>query len=1745
MSRIVVLGLAGRFPGGADSPDALWVALDAGRDLVGEVPADRWRADAFHRPSHTTAGQPGGGLTHPTRQGGFLGDVSGFDATFFGIAPREADAMDPAQRLLLEETWRCWEDARLSPSPWAERPVGVFVGGFTQDYQLLQFGDAGGAAVSMHTATGVMQTLLSNRISHCFRFTGPSLTVDTACSSSLVALHLAAESLRGGECELALVGAAQLQLAPHYTAIEGMGGFLSPGGRCRAFDHRADGYVRAEAIGMILLAPLDEAVRRGWRCRAEVVATAVNHNGQVPGVTLPDPAAQVRLIGTALERAGLSPDELGYVEAHGTGTRAGDRAEAMALGEALGRQRRDPLWIGSAKTNLGHAEAAAGLVGLIKTILCLERRSIPPHLHWQRTPDDIDLPRLGLRLPLRSQPWPQGCRFGGVNSFGFGGTNAHTILGPAPDNGKPPSVGRPPKSWPGKALPLSVAMAGPTRAHLPLQVTALRDHVAACDGMDGEALADFAAATLDRRSPHPHRLNLPAANRAALLAACDDFVKDPDSPIWAQGEAVDGRRLVWVFAGMGPQWYAMGDGLAAAHRIYRETLEACDAVFSRLSGRSLLEETRRAGRAGDPITAPRLAQPLSVFLQLALSRLLESWGVTPGAVVGHSVGEIAAFHTAGALDLETAVTLAFHRSRLQDQLDGTGGMLVVRRGEADLRSLLVHPGLAVAAINGPATTTVAGPRAALDAFAEELKRKRVPFRGMGVGVAYHSPAMDAIAGEFRSALGGVGFRKPWRPLLSTVTGGAVGDLVNADFAEYWWRNLREPVVFASAVTTLASDGMAVFQEISAHPTLLGHVAECTSRPVVATLRRGTEDAAALTECLARLDTLGVGPDWQAVAPPPEALLALPAYVWDRQPHWLEAPAMRNFRLRPHEHPLLGVRRTAPDPTWDGDLAPRPGCNWNDHRVMGRARVPAAMFIEMFDAAWRATTGDAPARFTDLRFHRAALFDDGNAGATTMVDPTLGILRIQDTRSGDILASATALSALSAGEPAGPDTDTRSCPWPWDWSGERFYDALRALGHDYGETFRSIDSIRFTETSGRARLNGAPVRGLRLPPVLLDGALQAMLFVEVAARTEAPASQSDRVLVGMEEVIVHGTIDGETFPLQVVAELVRRDNEETVGDAVLADAHGRVLAVLRGVTLRAIPAPSAFVGGRTPAQSLYKPTWRPLPAVPVPTPTAAPLDGPWTLLADRGGFAMRFADALARNGDTGVRLAADGVPAVAEGIVVDFRALDETADPGGEDAERIAVLAARLADTCAPLAPPARLWTVTRNAFAADHRGSPLQRALWGLCRTVGGAERREIFGGIVDLPPEPPAEWCASLAARLAAPPTAQSRMTPAGGWEVPGLAPCPHKVAPRPRFRGDAGYLITGGFGALGTQAADHLVEGGARALALVGRVPLPPRREWNGPLPPALRRRVARIRALERRGVRVLALGFDVASAKGWNGFAEALVDAGFPAIRGVVHAAGDLADKALAASSADELARVIGPKVAGLHHLLDRIDGRSLDFLLLYSSIASLLPAYGQAGYAAANAYLDGFAERLHDAGIPALSLGWGPWTGGMAGREDMAASLRARGFLPFTPPEGGRMLERVWAGTSPTLYAVSADWPVLAHQRPGDAWLFEPLTGAFEPVATGADTLSPYDIGGLPPERREAAALDYLTRLATRSLGMSGGAVTRESVLARIGADSLMAVEMQVRIAADWGIELSVAELLDQQPLHRLARRLAAG
>jgi acyl transferase domain-containing protein/acyl carrier protein len=1745
MSPVAVIGFSGRFPGGADTSEELWSALAAGRDLVGAVPRTRWDAERYFQPQLTA------GLGHVTRSGGFIQDVDAFDPVAFGISPREAETMDPAQRLLLEAAWRCWEAAGLRPSDWARRPVGVFVGAFTQDYLLLQLGDRATTVATPHTATGTTQTLLSNRISYCYCLAGPSLTVDTACSSSLVALHLAAASLDRGESEIAFAAGAQLQLTPYHTALESRGGFLSPGGRCRAFDHRADGYVRAEAVGMVLLAPLARAVAENWPIAAVIRATGMNQNGRPIGITQPNEDAQRRLIAAALERAGLTADDIGYVEAHGTGTRAGDRAEIRALGDALGRRRRGgPLLVGSVKTNIGHAEAAAGIAGLIKVMLSLRHRIIPPHLHWEQAPPDIDLPELGLRLPLTCEPWPKAAPFAAINSFGFGGTNAHAVVGPPPARHR--IRARRVRRASSSALPFVALLSGPSRDHLPLQARALAAFIS---GMPAAAdLHEVCAGLMHQRDHLAHRLAVVGATRDALAASLDDFARRPVSPEWMQGERPTGAApvLAFVFAGMGPQWRGMGQGLARAFPAVATVFSQCDSCFRALAGYSVLERVRAAPEAA-PLPAD-LAQPLNLFLQLGLARLLESWGVRADTMVGHSVGEIAAFHLAGALDLDTAIALVFHRSRLQARLAGQGGMLAVRADAATIRPLLDRHGLSVAAVNAPSSVTVAGPRASLDAFAAAAAAASIYVRRLDVDVPYHSAMLAPLEREFRDSVGHLSFSKPAVPLYSTVTGELMEDAAATPFVDYWWRNLREPVAFASAISAMAARGLSIVQELSAHPVLSGYLHELlrdTSAAILPGLTRHGDDAAAAVECLARLYARGADPDWSALIPRPGRKVALPGFAWRRARFWSEAADKRALRLAEADNPLLGYRRPGPGWIWEVDLADRPAWRLADHVVMGRCRIPAAVFIEMLTAARALMAPASPGFITDLRFLGAVtLPEQGEIRLTTVAEARDGMVRIFLGESPVVEARfVTSLSAPSGTSAALPQI-------AWDrarrMSGAEYYAALKSLGFDYGPAFNRIARIEFDAEHRQAVIDGDLVERLDFPPAVLDGALQSMLAGEVLAH-EADARQGrDRLPVAIDGVRLFRPLAAADFPLTATGVQVRRDDRETVGDLVLHASSGELLAELRGITLRAIARPSALVTGRTPADTLFTLAWRPPARARAGKRSRGPRE--WLVWARPGGAGARFAETLQA---AGARVhCADPIQPGGAGweilsdqtrepplTVVDLQALDWTDGAASADLTRIAALTRHCAQVGRAARKGTEVWLATRNA-QHDRSPVPAQAAVWGIGRTLINAEQGERWRGLVDFSGEGLEQGLAALPALIGSARYETQFRWADGGWLVPALERATVSAAPPLWLRSDATYLVTGAFGAIGGVSVQYLVDRGARNLILLGSAEIPNRASWDAPQPPAARDRIDLVRSLEARGIRAMAAGFDVRQPDGWQALLDRLARSGLPPIRGVVHAAGVAADRAVADATAAEVERAFGAKVIGIGTLLERIDASTLDFFLLHSSVAGLFPAYGQGAYAAANGYLDALARSLQTRGVPARSIAWGPWTVGMAADERLSRLFVKQGLLPIAPEEGYRLLETAFCAPTVPLYCAAIAWREFANAQRRQHWLFKDhIAAAGRLLPTMKPARRERFAGMTETARREAATADLID-FAAQVLRLDPSDLRPHDNLVRLGLDSLMAVELQIMIAADWGSEIAIADLLGRESLQGLAGRIVA-
>ncbi|AUX31437.1 MULTISPECIES: type I polyketide synthase [Sorangium] len=893
---IAIIGMACRIPGGIDSPEAFWRLLDEGRDAVTQVPAER-----------PGLAVPAGGAADPAarglRWGGFLRDVDRFDPHFFGISPREARAMDPQQRLLLEVAWEALENAGQVPEELVGTSTGVFIGLTGNDYAQL-CGALDASEQDVYTATGNGHCFPAGRLSYALGLNGPSLAVDTACSSALVAVHLACQSLRGGESSLALAGGVNVILSSATTRLLAKMGALSPDGRCKAFDAEANGFVRAEGCGIVALKRLSDALSSGDPILATIRGSAVNQDGRSTGLTAPNVLSQQSMLRRALESARVSPSEIGYVETHGTGTPLGDPIELEALAAVLGAPRDDgyPCVLGAAKTNLGHAEAASGVIGLIKAVLSLRHRAIPANLHFDTLNPRSSFEGTPLVIPAHKRAWSAGgrARLAGVSAFGMSGTNAHVIVEEAPESALPAPVG----DVTSVLLPVSAK----TGEALSAMAQSYRSSFSDAGREAPASLGDVAYTASARRSHHEHRLAVVASSREEASELLGAFARGEARPGLARGVAKGGVRApaVFVFSGQGSQWAGMGQRLFAEERVFRAALEECDELVRRHAGFSLLGELT-APEERSRLAETEVAQPAIFAVQVALARLWGSWGVAPGAVVGHSVGELAAAHVAGALGLDEAARLVVLRGRVMQQAAGRGRMAsVAMPADEAARVIEGHAGrLSIAAINDPGSVVLAGDDDALAEVVQRLALRQVPCRMLRVNYAFHSQQMAAFQGELARALSWLAPRPPALAMYSTVTQARVagGDLD----AAYWARSIREPVRFAGAIARAIADGHRDFLEVGPHPALTGNLEQCLldrgeQGIALPTLRRGQDERRCLLQSLGALYAHGHAIDWKRLYPSGGRCVSLPAYPWQRQRYWMEpseaAPRPAPARIEP-------------------------------------------------------------------------------------------------------------------------------------------------------------------------------------------------------------------------------------------------------------------------------------------------------------------------------------------------------------------------------------------------------------------------------------------------------------------------------------------------------------------------------------------------------------------------------------------------------------------------------------------------------------------------------------------------------------------------------------------------------------------------------------------------------------------------------------------------------------------------------
>ncbi|MFM8331204.1 MAG: type I polyketide synthase, partial [Candidatus Methylumidiphilus sp.] len=893
---LAIVGMACRLPGGADSPEAFWELLQAGRDAVGEVHPTRWDSGRYYDPDYNAPGKI------VTREGGFLGDVRDSDPQFFGISPREAVSIDPQQHLLLEVCWEALEHAGRVPATLAGSKTGVFVGICNQDYSVLLM-NRDPSEIDAYMATGMAHSVAAGRLSYTFGLQGPCLAVDTACSSSLLSVHLACQSLRNRECDMAIAGGVNLILCPETSINFSRNHMLSPDGRCKTFDARADGFGRGEGCGLVVLKRLSD-VTPVDRVLALIRGSATNQDGATSGMTVPNGPAQQAVIRAALDNAGLAPEQVGYIEAHGTGTALGDPIEIGALNAVFGPTRPpgQPLWVGSAKTNLGHMEGAAGIGRLMKAALMLRHGEIPPHLHFQTPSPHIPWDAIPIAVPTQAMAWPAGQepRRAGVSSFGFSGTNVHIVLEEAP----PPPEAAAPATTAERPLHLLTLS-----ARSPAALAAQAARYAAWLSESGASLPDICHSANTSRAVFEHRLVAVAADALAMRASLERHAagEEDRNIVHAHVPEAEAPTMAWLFTGQGAQYAGMGAELYETQPVFRAAIDDCARVLDPLLVQPL---ATLLFAEGQDLDATALTQPALFAIEYALAQLWLSWGLRPDAVAGHSVGEYVAACLAGVFSLDDGLRLIAERGRLMGALPAGGAMLAVFAGREAVAQAIAALGgdavLDIAAVNGQSETVVSGAAAAVRALAAQLAEAGVKSRELAVSHAFHSALMEPMLADFKRAAQGAALSPPRLRLVSNLTGALATDEV-ADPA-YWVRHVRQPVLFADGVAALRRQGVAAFLEIGPQPVLSRLVSADAGNDAplcLPSLRKNRPAWETLAESLGALHLAGFAIDWAGFDRPyPRRRVALPTYPFQRKRHWYttgDAPAGRQTTI---ESPLL-------------------------------------------------------------------------------------------------------------------------------------------------------------------------------------------------------------------------------------------------------------------------------------------------------------------------------------------------------------------------------------------------------------------------------------------------------------------------------------------------------------------------------------------------------------------------------------------------------------------------------------------------------------------------------------------------------------------------------------------------------------------------------------------------------------------------------------------------------------------------
>ncbi|WTR98255.1 SDR family NAD(P)-dependent oxidoreductase [Streptomyces anthocyanicus] len=1738
---IAIVGMACRYPGGVATPEDLWRLVDDGVDAVGGFPVNRgWDLERLYDPDPDAAG------TSYTTEGGFLHQADEFDPEFFGMSPREALAVDPQQRLLLETTWEAFERAGLDPESLRGSRTGVFTGLMYNDYgsrpNLPAEGNEG------YLFSGSAGSIASGRLAYTFGLEGPTVTVDTACSSSLVALHMAAGALRSGECDLALAGGAAVMSTPtafvEFSRLRG----LAPDGRCKSFSEHADGTGWAEGVGLLLVERLSDARRNGHRVLAVVRGSAVNQDGASNGLTAPNGPSQERVIRQALANADLTPADVDAVEAHGTGTTLGDPIEAQALLATYGQDRAEgrPLYLGSLKSNIGHSQAAAGVGGIIKMVQAIQHGVLPATLHSEERSSRVDWEAGAVELLTEARPWPEtgAPRRAGVSSFGFGGTNAHVVIEQAvePTDEDARDRDEPTSEAPAQAdvsAPpvLPWVLSGRTREAVAGQARRLLSY--ATEHEDVEP-AHVARSLVRDRSVFDHRAVVVGSDREELLTGLRALAEGRTTPTGVVQDTRQTGKTAFLFTGQGAQRTGMGMDLYHTFPAYAH---AFDTITAQLDPH-LDQPLHHTITTGHHLHHTGNTQPALFATEVALYRLLETWGITPDYLAGHSIGELTAAHISGILTLQDACTLVTARARLMQNLPTHGTMIALQATEQEILPHLTghEHHLTIAAINSPTSLVISGNQTAAQHIATQLAEQGRKTKTLTVSHAFHSPHMDGMLHDFHHTATQLTYHEPTIPIVSTLTGNLAthNDLRTPT---YWTDQLRNTVRYTQAIHTLHTAGVTTYTEIGPDATLTpltaSTVEDSDGVAAIATLRAGRPEPQQVLAAVGELHARGRRVDWEAFfggRPGQSVSVDLPTYAFQRDRYWLDvteaAADAAGLGLTPTDHPILGATLDLADgeqTLFTSRLSLRTHPWLADHTVAGTTLLPGTGFVELAALAGERLgcprveelTLSAPLVLPErdgVRIQLAVGEADGAGRRVVDVyarpdggDETPGAVakaRPWTALAKGVLAPATGTGTAADGLPVWPPTGASEVPL------DGVYDRLAAQEYAYGPAFQGLrrvwrgDGEIYAEVALPEEQRADAGRYV-LHPALLDAALHPLL--------PGVADQDRAALLpfAWSGVTIHAT--GASV-LRVRLTLTGSD----VAALTVADATGAPVASVESLLLRPLSKDALRQAASTARDGLFRIAWNTLPTTDTLTDTTG-----WAVVGDL------TVDGASRHADLGAVANADSVPdTVLYAPPVPDGDVPEAAHTALRDA--LSTTQSWLADDRTT---DTTLVVVTRGALATreGQHTDPVQAGLWGLLRVA----QTENPGRIALLDTDTDTIPTTATAVTSREPQLALRDNT----FLVPRLARTTDQRTDQPtdRPRWDRGtVLITGATGALGTVLARHLVtQHGTRHLLLLSR------RGTNAPGAQELQHELTAL------GATVTITACDAADRHALTSVLDD-IPAEHP-LTAVVHTAGVLDDGLLSSLTEERLADVLRPKVDAAWNLHELTKDHDLEAFVLYSSVAGLIGNAGQANYAAGNTFLDALAQHRRALGLPAASLAWGLWAqastiSGQLDQTDLKRMERT-GLLPLSSADAMDLFDAAPATGEAVLAATRLDLGALRKQSDGPHVLFRGLLPAAprRAAAAQADGGSSLEqrLAPLSAAERERALTDLVRVQVAAVLGHSDpGAIESGRAFQELGFDSLTAVELRNQLSTASGLRLPTTLVFDHPSPAALAAHLSA-